>query len=91
MVAIEKYVSAEEVSGRYSVSVHGIRGWRRRGIIPTSLYLKIGGQYRYDLEGIESFFREETEALNNKEEVKEEVKEEASDYEFGTDMLDEDF
>ena len=84
---VDKYVSAEEVSDKYSVTVHGIRGWRRRGIIPDTLYIKIGGQYRYDLDGIEDFFRENTGGAKEVEEVKEEV----SEFEFGVDMLDEDF
>lgn len=69
----DKYVTAEEVADKYSISVHGIRGWRRRGIVPTHLYLKIGGQYRYDLAGLEKFFRNNT-AQSKSEEVKEDTR-----------------
>ena len=69
----DKYVTAEEVADKYSISVHGIRGWRRRGIVPTHIYIKIGGQYRYDLKGLEEFFRGNT-AQSKSEEVKEDTR-----------------
>jgi len=49
------------------------------------MYVKIGNTYRYNLQGIENAF------LNTNKDVSEVVKEAVSDFEFGTDMLDEDF
>ena len=79
----DSFVPIGEVADKFSVSKHTVRQWLRKGKIPADMYVKIGNTYRYNLQGIENAF------LNtNKDSVVEEV---VSDYEFGTDMLDEDF
>ena len=79
----DSFVPIGEVADKFSVSKHTVRQWLRKGKIPADMYVKIGNTYRYNLQGIENAF------LNtNKDSVAEEV---VSDYEFGTDMLDEDF
>jgi|TARA_R100000951_G_scaffold95248_1_gene84228 predicted site-specific integrase-resolvase len=79
----DNFVPIGDVADKFSVSKHTVRQWLRKGKIPADMYVKIGNTYRYNLQGIENAF------LNtNKDSVKEEA---VSDYEFGTDMLDEDF
>ena len=79
----DNFVPIGDVADKFSVSKHTVRQWLRKGKIPADMYVKIGNTYRYNLQGIENAF------LNtNKGSVAEEV---VSDYEFGTDMLDEDF
>ena len=51
-----KFVPVGEVADRLSVSIHTVRQWLRKGIIPSDLYMKIGNTYRYDLQGIEKAF-----------------------------------
>ena len=89
----DKYVPAEEVADVFSMTVHAVRGWRRKGTIPDSLFIKVGGHYRYDLEGIVGHFRGVTadEADKRSEDVVEEAPKEVDEFEFGTDLLDEDF
>ena len=72
----DKYVPAEEVADVFSMTVHAVRGWRRKGTIPDSLFIKVGGHYRYDLEGIVRHFRGVTtdEADKRSEEVKEDTR-----------------
>ncbi len=79
----DNFVPIGDVADKFSVSKHTVRQWLRKGKIPADMYVKIGNTYRYNLQGIENAF------LNtNKDSVE---KEAVSDYEFGTDMLDEDF
>ena len=79
----DNFVPVGAVADKFSVSKHTVRQWLRKGKIPADMYVKIGNTYRYNLQGIENAF------LNtNKDSVE---KEAVSDYEFGTDMLDEDF
>ena len=79
----DNFVPIGDVADKFSVSKHTVRQWLRKGKIPADMYVKIGNTYRYNLQGIENAF------LNtNKDSV---IKEEVSDFEFGTDMLDEDF
>ena len=79
----DNFVPIGDVADKFSVSKHTVRQWLRKGKIPADMYVKIGNTYRYNLQGIENAF------LNtNKDSV---IKEEVSDFEFDTDMLDEDF
>jgi len=79
----DKYVPVEDVAKLFSVTPHTVRIWVGEGKIGSDMYVKIVKTYRYDIQGIENAF------LNtNKDSVE---KEAVSDYEFGTDMLDEDF
>ena len=79
----DNFVPIGDVADKFSVSKHTVRQWLRKGKIPADMYVKIGNTYRYNLQGIENAF------LNtNKDSV---IEEAVSDYEFGTDMLDEDF
>lgn len=83
----DKYVPVEDVANLFSVTPHTVRQWLGQGRITSDMYVKIGNTYRYDLRAVEKAFLK----ANKDEEVKEEVKEEVSEYEFGTDALDEDF
>jgi len=79
----DNFVPIGDVADKFSVSKHTVRQWLRQGKIPADLYVKIGNTYRYNLQGIENAF-----LSTNKDTV---VGEAVSDFEFGTDMLDEDF
>jgi excisionase family DNA binding protein len=81
----DNFVPIGDVADRFSVSRHTVRQWLRKGKIPSDMYIKIGNTYRYNLQGIENAF------LSTNKEVVEVVEEAVSDFEFGTDMLDEDF
>ena len=81
----DNFVPIGDVADKFSVSKHTVRQWLRKGKIPADMYVKIGNTYRYNLQGIENAF------LNTNKEVSEVVEEAVSDFEFGTDMLDEDF
>jgi excisionase family DNA binding protein len=81
----DNFVPIGDVADRFSVSRHTVRQWLRKGKIPSDMYIKIGNTYRYNLQGIENAF------LSTNKEVAEVVEEAVSDFEFGTDMLDEDF
>ena len=81
-----KFVPVDAVADRFGMSVHTVRGWVKRGLVPDDLYMKIGNTYRYDIAGLEGHF------LGPKnQEVKEEVKEEVKDFVFDPDALDEYF
>ncbi len=81
----DNFVPIGDVADKFSVSKHTVRQWLRQGKIPADMYVKIGNTYRYNLQGIENAF------LNTNKDVSEVVEEAVSDFEFGTDMLDEDF
>jgi excisionase family DNA binding protein len=81
----DNFVPIGEVADKFSVSKHTVRQWLRKGKIPEDLYVKIGNTYRYNLQGIENTF------LSTNKDVSEVVEEAVSEFEFGTDMLDEDF
>lgn len=81
----DNFVPIGDVADKFSVSKHTVRQWLRKGKIPADMYVKIGNTYRYNLQGIENAF------LNTNKDVSEVVEEAVSDFEFGTDMLDEDF
>lgn len=51
---------AEEVAEHFGVAIVTVRSWVTKGIIPPDLYLKFGGRYVFDLEGVEAFFRKKT-------------------------------
>ena len=86
-----KFVPVDAVADRFGMSVHTVRGWVRRGLVPDELYVKIGNTYRYDVDGLEGHFLGPKNKEVSREETKEEVESENTDFEFGTDMLDEDF
>ena len=79
----DNFVPIGDVADKFSVSKHTVRQWLRKGKIPADMYVKIGNTYRYNLHGIDNAFLHP-----NKDSLADEV---VSDYEFGTDMLDEDF
>ena len=80
----DNFVPIGEVADKFSVSKHTVRQWLRKGKIPEDMYVKIGNTYRYNLQGIENTF-----LSTNK--VSEVVEDATSEFEFGTEMLDEDF
>jgi len=94
-IMLEKFVPVDDVAERFSVSRHTVRQWLRQGKIPDDMYVKIGNTYRYNLKGIENTF-----LSTNKVEVSSDFvagvsevpqdEEANSEFEFGTDMLDED-
>jgi excisionase family DNA binding protein len=81
----DNFVPIGEVADKFSVSKHTVRQWLRKGKIPEDMYVKIGNTYRYNLQGIENTF------LSTNKEVSEVVEDATSEFEFGTEMLDEDF
>jgi len=90
-VMSSKFVPVDAVADRFGMSVHTVRGWVRRGLVPDELYVKIGNTYRYDVDGLEGHFLGPKNQEVSKEEVKEVVKEESGDFVFDPDALDEDF
>jgi len=92
----DNFVPVGDVADKFSVSIHTVRQWLRKGKIPADMYVKIGNTYRYNLKGIEKAF------LNTNKEYKcgadfhvkefnDTVGDTMSKYEFGADSADEDF
>ena len=50
----EAYVSIEELSKYFKVSVSTVRSGVRRGMLPADTYLKIGKTYRFRKSAIEA-------------------------------------
>lgn len=48
------YVTIEDVSKHFSVSISTIRGWIRRKHIPPSTYIKVGNTYRFSIPAVVS-------------------------------------
>ena len=53
-------VPVEAVAEHFGVAVVTVRSWVTKGILPPDLYLKFGGRYVFDLEGVEAFWRQKT-------------------------------
>lgn len=52
----DKRVGAEDIARRYGVTPMTIYRMRRKGTIPA---IKVGGQYRFDVEEVERVLREQ--------------------------------
>jgi excisionase family DNA binding protein len=53
----DRWITIGELAERLSVSIACIRGWIRRGTLPSSCYLQVGGAYRFDFDAIVQEFR----------------------------------
>lgn len=63
---MNKYVPAEVVAEHFGVSVVTVRSWVSRNTIPPTLYLKLGGRYSFDLEGMRDYWTKKTHDAYNK-------------------------
>lgn len=75
-------VPVEAVAEHFGVAIVTVRSWVTKGILPPDLYLKFGGRYVFNLDGVEAFWRQKTdedyaarmEKLSQKPAVKEKPK-----------------
>ncbi len=58
-VAAGEYLSLEDIAQTLKVSIHTVRAWRKRNILPPAI--KIGKLVRYNKSAMDSWFRAHTE------------------------------
>jgi len=57
---MKAFVPIKEVAETLGVSVNHIRKLLWKGALPASTYIKVGKAYRFDLEALIDFFRDES-------------------------------
>ena len=54
---VDRWITINQLSERLTISVPAIRNWIRRGTMPPSCYVQVGGAYRFDYDAIIETFR----------------------------------